>query len=365
MDILKIINSGAAEIKAYTPGKRSEEVVKELGLKRVIKMSSNENAYGSSPAAVAAMKRAAEKIHTYPDALSVDFSRLAGARNGVNPAEITVGNGADGVLRSFCQTVVDEEDEIIVPEITFPIYNSNVKIMRGKVVSSKMKSLRIDTDDILGRINDRTKAVFFCNPNNPPGEALEAEQVRDFLKKIPQDVLVVVDEAYIDFTDPDCDPRSVALFKEGMKNLFIVRSLSKTYGLAGLRLGYGIGDETLISYINRVKPPFDVSLVAQTAGLAALDDDEFYDEVVRKTKEERRFFTEKLDALGLKYIPSQTNFFLIDTGTDSVRVFEELQKRGIIIRPGKNFGLSTHIRVTLGTHEENLVFFEALGEVLS
>jgi histidinol-phosphate aminotransferase len=365
MDISKHINSGAAEITAYTPGKRSEEVQKELGLERIIKMSSNENAYRSSPAAVDAMKNAAEKIHTYPDALSADFSRLAAARNGVNPAEITAGNGADGVLRNFCQTVIEEGDEIIIPEITFPIYKANVKIMRGNVIVSKMKNLRIDTDDIAEKINIRTKAVFFCNPNNPTGDALEAEIVRSFLRKLPEDLLVVVDEAYIDFSDPEHDPNSVALFNEGMKNLFIVRSLSKTYGLAGLRLGYGIGNETLISYINRVKPPFDVSLVAQAAGFAALGDDEFYREVVRKTKEERRFFTTRLDSLGLNYVPSQTNFFLIDTGRDSIGVFEELQKRGIIIRPGKNFGLSPHIRVTLGTHEENSSFFEALEEVLS
>ncbi len=364
MKIETFLNSGAAGIKPYTPGKRTEEVMEELGLKRIIKMSSNENAYHTSPSAKQAIKNISEKVYTYPDATSRDLSRRLADIHGISPEEITVGNGADGVLLNLCMTVIDQGDEIIIPEITFPLYKTNAEIMRGRAIFTPMKNLRIDTDAIIDRVNERTKAIFFCNPNNPTGDAWDIESVRGFLERVPSRVLVIMDEAYIDFTDPVYNPGSLILYKGGMENLFIVRSFSKTYGLAGIRLGYGIGHKELISYINRIKPPFDVSLPAQSAGLAALEDEDFYREVIEKTAEERRFFENRLDALGLSYIPSHTNFFLIDTGVDSIKVFEELQKKGIIVRPGKNFGLSTHIRVTLTDHEDNIRFFEALEEVL-
>ncbi|MFO7849682.1 MAG: histidinol-phosphate transaminase [Spirochaetia bacterium] len=365
MIIKNILNSGVGGIKPYTPGKRTEEVMEELGLERIIKMSSNENAYYTSPLVKEKIKEVSEKVYTYPDSGSRDLTQKIAELHEISPEQITLGNGADGVLRNLCMSVVDQDDEIIIPEITFPLYKSNVEIMRGKPVFSPMKDLRIDTDAIVDRITERTKAIFFCNPNNPTGDAIDIDTVRAFLEKVPSRILVIIDEAYIDFTDSTYNPGSLILFKGGMDNLFIVRSFSKTHGMAGVRLGYGIGQKELVSYVNQIKNPFDVSLLAQTAGSAALEDEEFYNYVVENTKKERTFFEQQLDSLGLSYVSSHTNFFLIDTGVDSEEIFEKLQHKGIIVRPGKNFGLSTHIRVTLAAHEDNIYFFEALKEVLS
>jgi histidinol-phosphate aminotransferase len=359
-----IANSGVQKIKPYVPGKPIEEVKQEFGLDKVIKMASNENCYGASETAKQAIRELTEQIHLYPHSLSSDFREKLSQLLQVDTEMITVGNGADGVLHNLGMTIVDQEDEFIIPETTFPLYSSIVRAMRGTVVTSRMDGLSIDTDDILERITDRTKAIFFCNPNNPTGDALPADRVHEFLKQVPDHILVVIDEAYIDFADRESTPESIRLFLSGMNNLFIIRTLSKIYGLAGVRLGYGIGDTELISLINRVKPPFDVSSIAQKAGVAALSDEQFRRYTLEKTNEEKRYFYSELTEMGLTWVPSQTNFILIDTGVDSKAVFENLQKHGIIIRPGKNFGLPTHIRVTLGTHEENVQFFEAFKKVL-
>ena len=364
INIEKLANSGALRTKKYIPGKSKQEVERELGLKDIIKLASNENPHGSSPFAGEALKGLVGKVNIYPDKVSTNLRRKLAELTGCTEEEITVGNGADGVIFNLGMAVIDQGDEVIIPEVTFPVYETITLIMRGKVVYSMVRDLRIDLPDILARITLKTKAIFLCNPNNPTGDALPPRELTAFLRQVPEEVLIVLDEAYIDFTEKSLNPGSIEIFKGGLNNLFIIRTLSKAYGLAGIRVGYGIGAIELVSLVNQVKPPFDVSLIAEVAGRAALADTAFLQATLTDSIEEKSYFYRELDKLKLKYITSHTNFVLIDTGFDANDIFERLLLRGVIVRSAKGYNLPTCIRVTLGRHEENVRFFEALGEAL-
>jgi histidinol-phosphate aminotransferase len=359
-----LINPGIEDLKPYIPGKRADEVQKELGLNKIVKMSSNESMYGLSEKVQEAFRQSAEDLHLYPASGDAELCAALAKLHGIDPGAVVMGNGSDAVIYNLGMTIVNEGDEIIIPEITFSIYRTIVKAMRGTVVASAMKDLRIDTKDILSRISPKTKAVFLCSPNNPTGDALPPAEIHDFLRQVPEKILIALDEAYVDFMDEDLNPGSIELFKAGQKNLFILRSLSKSYAIAGLRLGYGIGDPELISYMKRVRQPFDVSLPAQRAGIAALGDRGFFEKNIAAARREMDYFRRRMREEGIAYVDSQTNFFLIDTGLDSHKAFEELQKKGVIVRPGGNFGAPDHIRVTVGTREQNEYFFRALLEVM-
>jgi len=364
IDIEKLANSGALKTKKYNPGKSKEEVQRELGLKDIVKLACNENPHGSSPLAGEALKGLAGKVNIYPDQVSTDLRRKLAELTGCTEEEITVGNGADGVIFNLGMAVIDQGDEVIIPEITFPVYETITRVMRGKVVYSLVRELCIDLPDILARITPKTKVIFLCNPNNPTGHALPPQELTDFLGQVPEGVLIVLDEAYIDFTDKSLNPGSVEIFKGGLNNLFIIRTLSKAYGLAGIRVGYGIGATELVSLVNRVKPTFGVSLVAQAAGLAALADTAFIQATLTDSIKEKKYFYRELDKLKLKYVTSHTNFVLIDTGFEANDISERLLSRGVIVRPAKGYNLPTCIRVTLGRHKENVRFFQALEEAL-
>lgn len=364
MNLSRIANRGTSAIKKYVPGKSIKEAQAESGITRMIKLASNENALGASPDSVRSIRQIADQIHVYPDSQSREIRSRLAEHLGVQPTEITTGNGADGVIYNLGMAVIDQGDEIIFPRITFPIYETITRVMRGIPVYSEMKDLRIDLGDIERNISARTKVIFLCNPNNPTGDALPPKELNAFLEGLPDHLLVVLDEAYIDFTEGESRLDSVGLFREGMSNLFILRSFSKIYGLAGLRFGYGIGDAELVSLINLIKPPFDVSILAEQAAVAALGDQEFVRQTVEGCSEEKRYFYRELDFLGLAYVRSHTNFILIDSGRDAQELFQALLQQGIIVRAATLYSLPTHIRVTVGQHSENERFFEALRAVL-
>ncbi len=364
MDINRLANSGTLSIKKYVPGKSVKEAQEELGLDALVKLASNENALGSSPEAVRGISGLAEHIHIYPDAQSREIRSSLAAHLDISMEEITTGNGADGVIYNLGMAVIDQADEVIIPALTFPIYETITRVMRGSPVRTPMSGLRIDLDAIRRKITERTKAVFLCNPNNPTGDALPKDELRAFLESVPDYVLIVLDEAYVDFAEPQQRFDSLKLFRDGMANLFVLRTFSKTYGLAGLRFGYGVGQRDLIALINRIKPPFDVSITAQDAALHALADEKFYRSTVESCAEERKYFYSELEALGLDYVPSHTNFVLIDTGRNAQEVFRALLGGGFIVRAATQYGLPSHIRVTLGRHDQNERFFGAFKKVL-
>lgn len=364
MDIKKLANPGALKTKAYVPGKLKRDVERELNMTGIIKLASNESASGPSSLAQDAYHTLADRLHLYPDSASRDLRAKLSALLGVDSGRITVANGADGVIYNLGMGVIDQDDEIIIPEVTFPMYESITKIMRGTPVYTPLKGYRIDLDAILSAATKRTKAIFLCNPSNPTGDALPRDELRTFLRSVPKEVLIVLDEAYIEFTDPGSDPSSIALINEGMDNLFVIRTFSKLFGIAGLRVGYGIGNRELIELIHRIKEPFNVSSVGEFVALQALEDAEFKERTLEHVKREKEFFYQNLEEMGLPFVRSHTNFILIDLKTAAQTVSEALLHEGVIVRPVTKFGLPTCIRVTLGTHEENERFFEAFRKVM-
>jgi histidinol-phosphate aminotransferase len=360
----RFANPGALGARKYVPGKSVRQAMSELGLKEVIKMASNENPFGSSPKARACLAELVDELHVYPDAANEALRGRLSEKLDVPREMLTIGNGADGVIYNLGMAVLDQGDETLIPRISYPIYETIIRVMRATVTYTGMKGLRIDLEDLARRVTPRTKAVFLCNPNNPTGDALPRAELLAFLKSLPPKVLAVLDEAYIDFADPECRPGAVALVKGGMRNLFVLRTFSKLYGLAGARVGYGVGDPQVVELIHRIKPPFGVSAIAERLALAALEDAQFAWNTLEDCAREKRYFSAELGRLGLDFVPSHTNFVLVDTRRDCLEVFQRLLRRGLIVRPAKQYGLPTCVRVTIGQHHENVRLFRALSEVL-
>ncbi|MGO9308745.1 MAG: histidinol-phosphate transaminase [Spirochaetia bacterium] len=357
-------NPGVLGARKYVPGKSVKEAMAELGLKDVVKMASNENPFGSSPKAQAALAGLAGELHVYPDAMNEELRGRLSEKLDVPKDVLTIGNGADGVIYNLGMAVLDQGDETLIPRISYPIYESIIRVMRSTITYTGMEGLRIDLEDLARHISPKTKAVFLCNPNNPTGDAQPRDLLRAFLERLPATVLVVLDEAYIDFADPELRPDAAALIKGGMRNLFVLRTFSKLYGLAGARVGYGIGDPSVIELIHRIKPPFGVSAVAERLALAALEDTQFARKTLEECAREKRFFYEELARLGLDFVPSHTNFVLVDSKRDCLEVFQRLMARGLLVRPAKQYGLPTSVRITVGQHRENVRLFQELPKVL-
>jgi histidinol-phosphate aminotransferase len=363
MDAEKFMNRGLSTIHPYVGGKPREEVEEKYNVEETVKMNSNENPIGVAPAASRYAAEILPRANVYPEGSNKVLRNKIAKNFSLDPDTIVVGNGADEIIYYVAMSFVNEDDQVIIPKLTFPIYEIAFKIMKAKIIGSDMDGYKIDLRDILKKIEKSTKIIVLCNPNNPTGHALVRDEVYEFVEKVPEDVLMVMDEAYMEFADPVVFPDSISLFKKGYKNLFIIRTLSKAYGLAGYRVGYGIADEPLIELINRIKLPFNVCLVSQYAALGALDDEEFVKRTVEITKEGRKEIYRALDRLGLSYVESSTNFIFIDTGMNGDIITEELMKRGVIVRSAVNYGTPHSIRVTVGTEEQNKKFVEALEQI--
>ena len=364
MDAEKLANSGILGIKAYVPGKSRKQVEREINLPEIHKMASNENPRGGSTKARKVYRALEEMLHIYPEIYNPELMEKFAENLGCRAENITTGNGGDGIIYNSGMALIEQGDEAIIPEITFSVYETIVRIMRGKPVFSGMKGHSIDLDDIYSKITDKTKIIYICNPNNPTGEALPVDKLKSFIKKVPENIIIFLDEAYIEFTEDEFNIDSVKMIMDGQDNLFVLRTFSKIYGLAGLRIGYGIGSPEIVALVNRVKPPFDVSVIAENAALAALDDREFYKRTVEETFREKKYYYSELEKMGLSYYRSQTNYILIDTKKDCVDVAERLTKKGIIVRPAKSYDFPTCIRITIGERRENELFFKYFREVL-
>jgi len=275
---------------------------------------------------------------------------------------IICGNGADDVIDLIGMAFINDGDEVITSEATFPAYRTAVKIMGGKFISIKLKDFRFDLEEIIQRINNKTKIIFLCNPNNPTGTIVTKEELNNFMKQIPEDIIIVLDEAYYDYVEDKNYPDSLSYVLEG-KNVIIIRTFSKIAGIAGVRVGYAIAKPELIGYLRRVVNPFTTNRLAQVAALASLDDEEHYKKVLKSNQEGKKYLYEGLKELGFSYVPTETNFIFIDLKEDADIIYEKLLKKGVIIRPGKIYGCPNFIRVTIGTQDENKKFIQALKEV--
>jgi len=360
---MEFIRQHLKNVSVYQPGKPIEEVQRELGLETVYKLASNENPLGPSKKAVQAMKNCAAGVHRYPDA-SCHYLRgeLAGML-GVAENNLIFGNGSDEVIGFPMRAFVEPGQEVMVGSPTFLIYEIQAKALGLDVIISPLKNYRYDLDDMLARITGRTRLIYIANPDNPNGTYIDHETMERFLKKLPEHVLVFLDEAYCEFA-PEDFPRSVELFKAGY-NVIISRTFSKAYGLAGLRLGYACARPELISAMEKVREPFNVNLIVQEAARAALADVEHLRKVLTLTAREKNWLYRQLKKLRVEYVPSATNFILMDIKRDASPVCDMLLRDGIIVRNMKGWGYATHIRVTPGTRKQNRAFIASLQKALN
>ena len=351
-------------IKPYVPGKPIEEVKRELGLERVIKLASNENPLGPSPKAVKAMQEAVKKVHIYPDGNAFKLKQKLSDKLGVKTEELIFGNGSDELLALLAQAFLNPEDEVIMAGTTFSEYRFAANLMGAKINQVPLKDYTHNLSAMAAEISEQTKMVFVCSPNNPTGTIVSHSEVEAFLAEVPDDVLVVFDEAYYEYVTSDDYPETIDYLAE-QDNLIILRTFSKLYGLAGLRIGYAVADQKLIDYLGRVKQPFNVDAVAQKGALAALDDKEHVDKSRAYNNQGKEYLYDQFEKMGLEYQPTESNFIMVDVGESNEKVFEEMLKRGVIIRSLNPFGYEQKIRVTVGLPKQNEIFLENLREVLS
>ncbi|OGP61085.1 MAG: histidinol-phosphate transaminase [Deltaproteobacteria bacterium RBG_13_52_11b] len=363
MDIEQLARKGIMNLPAYIPGKGIEEVEKEFGVKRWVKLASNENLLGPSPKAMAAIRKELSSINFYPEGPCTVLIEALARKFSVSEKTLIVSNGADNLILMVANAFVDEGDEVVMADPTFPVYANTTQIMGGTPVKLREKDFRHDLPAMLERITSKTKLIFICNPNNPSGTIVSQKALDDFLSKLPERVILILDEAYCDFSEDPHYPDGLDYVKAG-KQLIVLRTFSKVYGLAGLRLGFAAGREDLIRCLYQVRDPFPVHRLAHVAGVAALNDSDHERKSVRLVHEGRRYLYKELDKMGLFHVPSEANFILIDLKRDSREIFEALLREGVIIRPGFVWKYETFARVTIGRMSDNRRFIQALKKIL-
>ena len=356
-------------IKPYSPGwpdRTPAELCRLLERDEVAKLSFNESPYGPSPRAVQAMQQAACQVHLYYDMEAKALRQKIADHNGVAMENVYIGNGGDEAIALLVNAFVAPGDEVVLPWPTFGQYANASTIMDGTPVKVPVRKddLRADLPAMLAAITSRTKIVFLCNPNNPTGVAVGGEELRAFLAAIPSHVLVGLDEAYIDYVDDAGFVSGVSLLAE-FPNVVTIRTFSKVYGLAGMRVGYGIGQQEVVTMVQRVRPLFNVNTLAQFGAMAALDDAEFVEMSVRQNAVQRQWLSQRLTEMGWRVLPSQTNFVFVDTGVDAAPLADAARAAGFIIRAGAGWGYPSFLRISLGTPEQNAALVEVLKKVFA
>ncbi len=350
-------------LEVYVPGKPIEEVQRELGLSRVIKLASNENPWGPSPKALEEARKVLDRVFLYPDGNAFNLkSKIAGELE-IGPEQIIIGNGSDEIVQMIAQAFVDPGDEVLMAAPSFPRYKTVAELMGGIPVEVGLTDYRHDLKAMAQEISARTKVIFVCNPNNPTGTIVTGQELDEFMSLVPDGVLVVFDEAYYEYIADENFTSGLKYFRDG-RPVLVLRTFSKAYGLAGLRIGFGIGTREIIDLLNRVRGPFNGNLVALEAAAAAWDDKTYLREVVAKNARGLEQLTLGLERMGCKVVPSETNFLLVETGKASQEVFKGLLSQGIIVRPGHLLGYPAALRVTVGTPEQNEEFLAALARLL-
>jgi histidinol-phosphate aminotransferase len=347
-------------ITAYKPGKPIEDVQREYGLKHVDKLASNENPLNCSPLAIEAVRKEAANLAIYPDGNATDLKKAIAEFYRVKETEIMPTSGSDEMVSLIAETFLNPGDEAIQADITFTSYIIAVKMMGATPVLVPLKNFRLDLNAMADAINEKTKVIWLCNPNNPTGTMFSEEELHAFMARVPDNVVVVYDEAYNEFvTDPSYPKESYKLYQK-YPNMIVMRTFSKIYGLAALRVGYSFAQEEILQNINKIRKAFNVNRLAQVAAIAALKDQDFVKKTYELNKKGKEFFYKAFDEMGLTYAPTEANHIYVDVQKDCNEVFVELQKRGMIIRPITK----TFIRITIGTMEQNERVVALLKEVL-
>ncbi len=360
MTLSRIVKPHIAELNPYQPGKPVEELERELGIQGSVKLASNENPLGPSPKALDAIRAAVEGVNRYPDGASFRLREALSERLGIEPSQLVFGTGADEVIGLIAKSFLGLGDEAVFAWPSFAMYPIAVNGTGATPITVPLDAEMVhDLPAMAAAVNERTRVMLVCNPNNPTGTSVGAEAFDRFAAALPEGVILVVDEAYAEFVRRDDFPDAFDWVSR-RPGTAVLRTFSKIYGLAGLRVGYGVMDAEMAGYLERARHPFNVNLLAEAAALAALDDEEHVARTLQANREGEAILTRELGALGIEVWPTDANFLLAKTGAGS---YELLLREGVIVRPLAGFGLSEHVRITIGTAKENEKLLKALHKI--
>ncbi len=352
------------QLTPYQPGRSIGEVKRQYGLEKIVKLASNENPFGCSDKVISAIQNAANSFPLYPDGYATDLRETLAAHLHLSPSQLIFGNGADNLIQIISRALLRPGMNTVMASQTFSQYKHNAVIDGAEIREIPQINGQHDLDEMLNAIDEATAVVWVCNPNNPTGTYISEERLVPFLEKVPNDILVVIDEAYFDYVVAEDYCESLKLL-ERFPNMIILRTFSKIYGLASLRVGYGISHPEIIKAIEPAREPFNVNTIAQTAAQAAIKDQVYVVECKKKNREGLEQFYRFCEKQGLDYYPSQANFILIDFKTDGNEVFQYLMERGYIVRSGNPLGFPTCVRVTIGTEEQNKGLIKEMSQYLN
>lgn len=367
---LKLAAPGVQQLRPYLPGKPVEDLERELGISDSIKLASNENPLGPSLLAIKAANSVIDSVNYYPDGAGYKLSQALADKHNTDASWITLGNGSNDVLELIARAFLTSDHSAVFSEYSFAVYpivtqaiGATSIVARAYAKDHAHMPYGHDLDALYQSINETTRIVFIANPNNPTGTWLDINHLSDFLKKVPEDVIVVLDEAYYEYMPSSLQPDSNMLLKQ-FDNLVLTRTFSKMYGLAGLRIGYSVSNPEIADLLNRVRQPFNANLIAQAAALAALSDVEHVEKSRELNSAGLLQLANGFNELKLSYIPSIGNFITVDVAQDAASVYENLLREGVIVRPVANYNLVNHLRITVGTEKQNIRVLAALKKVL-
>ena len=339
----------------------AEEVKEHYHVQEVHRLNGNENPLGPSPRAIQKLRELAGEMHRYPDAKATAFRTEIARLYDIELDQVVHGSGSNELIRCICEVFINKDDECLMPFGTFKPYLDRNLILGGRNIISPLLNHKVDLDDMLKRVTPKTKLIVFVNPNNPIGNIIEHKEMEQFLQKVGRDIVVVFDEAYAEYVDHSGFPRSIEFIKSGY-NIIVLRTMSKAYGLGGLRIGYAITNRAIFEYLNSVRLRFNVNAMAQAAAIEALRDSDHLKKCVQFVWDEKHYYYDELKKLGLSYIPTSTNFIFINVGIDDIKVKDAFMQKGILISAMTPSGFKGFIRVTIGTHDENVRVIKTLAE---
>ncbi len=361
MSFCDIALQSVTQLQPYVPGKPIEELERQYGVSNIVKLASNENPLGPSPSVLLAVEKASKELSLYPDGNGFTLKTALAEKYNVDLTHITLGNGSNDVLEIIARTFVTPNDEVLFSQYSFAVYPIVTQAIGAKAVIAPAKDYGHDLAEMQARITEHTKVIFIANPNNPTGTYLSADELEKFISAVPLKTLVVLDEAYVEYGENDCDSIS---WLAKYPNLVITRTFSKAYGLAGLRIGFALSNPEIADLMNRVRQPFNANNIALAAATAALNDDEYLVTTKQLNDEGMQQLITAFKQLNLSYIPSKGNFITVDVEQDGHSVFDDLLRKGVIVRPIGGYGLPSHLRVSIGLKKENQRFIDAITEIL-
>jgi histidinol-phosphate aminotransferase len=363
MSIQQFANQFVCDLVAYEPGKPIEETARELGLdpETIVKLASNENPLGPAPAAIEAMKSEAAGVHIYPDGGGYKLRQALADHHGLGLENVVLGNGSNEIIELLCHCFLNPKAELIAAEHAFVVYKLMATLFGAKYVEVADPDFIHDLEGMADAITEDTRLVFIANPNNPTGTMVNQEALDRFMDRLPDHVVAVLDEAYYEFLDDA--PDTVKYVREG-RNVCVLRTFSKAYGLAGLRIGYGLASPQVAAILQKARQPFNANAMAQAAALAAMNDSEHVAKTMQTNREGLAYYEQAFAARGLEYVPSAANFVLVKVG-DGDDLFAKMLRKGVIVRAMSGYKLPEWVRISIGTMPENERCIEVLDEVLA